>query len=1515
MEREEQKVPTTLSPVTLSLYGPAGLTSSPSTPFITSPYSIGELLKIATTSPNLDTISFLTQLLSLLGQSSCNPVLFLQKNTPSYLQSTTRKDFDILSAIIEIILSSSSRAKSDETSLALHKLWIKLFKVLLASSTPSKQHYEKIYELLSSVMASCNKPGETSNNVSTIFSAVKLIRKMAMPCPSSAALSHFYFVPNDCSLSSVIPPNTLWPFHKGFTIMMWLKADDLSKIVDTTPVLMRLRSSAKGFECYITNHTLNYRIVPIAYTKPSNLLIYYNNIGPDSNGIAIGELSKDKWQFLAISHDRTGNLSKLYFFLGTEERQYVVDYPKFPEDATFLEQVFFENFSGVASSVLIYAHPIPSAAITNIAASFPMGLHDVKHIDTFSALSPSNKYCAWTTLRTVGNTIHNIYDGAKGITAVLTGSSGVNIVTKDSRYLDPIHNIVPFFHLVPLLDVPLGQKLLNLSLNLSCTYLSNLRSTSFMLARFQKECKCFVRTLGLHLLRFNPMLPNEETIKYMSDLMLIDPSLQRAVLKMLMDTINFWLNIKIPLLPLFWETLKANFACAPKEYSSIINIPIILQFMESMDLSLQKAACCDKHSEDGITMHYSLGVRYENMRSLLKFLIINDSTKSVRNLPRIVHTLEQKPCPCLFLSLITLLKDICEGNSGYTIILCKMDGVNTILKTAQSYPVDVKVACISFAAIALEQLTGNPVFEVKGFKLALVHMLGDPSVLTQSIKLPTEEAKLPKEVLPARRATSFTFIPSNWFASPSGIRKFSAYVEKPNLVQEKPKKFPMKRANSFSEGNQEIEIESVKNRETMQLLSEREGQSTIMRSRFITEDAIHEAGEEEEEEYKSIVRQSSVIGNTNANLLFPEDIKDLPPSNPFLISPPPKLYESSPILLDSVHPDLELLYSAILLWLVGGRPEQALSLKRNSPILVPSQKPSISDPQVLPIFLSLVKRADSEDLLRRCLTDLITLAEANDINSQQMLSSTKLSKWLVLLESHWYGRLSNYHHENRNGLELLCAAFRLHSTILCEGLQSPGGIESIVKAFTLWSYAIQPGTEAKARRNASVGSIRDATTVENSWACLKYLWLQILQTVLPILAGNKNSGQIPILIETTLNLLIGQNFKKGQGVKIAQPANPFSAGTAMEDPLAPFRVSDQMLIEAALEITNTFCKDNSVLLVASMFAKVCKEQALDNHIQLLEAKREKTAQLIGKECGHTNFAALLLNIGIRNADPEDIGKWLIKAEKLARYLGLISEYAYAKGNTRVARNECKNLLLVIATLAKEYCLGHKTKTEAYIKAIEKTLASILLYILQASESMNAQMKEFVRKTLNINRSKNKAILDTMHKFFNTNAEEYAALLGVEYKLFYSANSNFVKALERVSDASLEILNNDFKKMAEYYVSKKREAKSKAEKAKLKSKLYFSHSQLTQAFKGNLPNSVRSIQGRNLVTSLAKPGQNREVDAKVDQNAKTVETVARRLERSFTFRRPRKYFQASSQAFWAYVHQRDSVSYENSLQKD
>jgi len=212
--------------------------------------------------PDTD-ISIPIQILTLLQNSLLDPVFLLQSNTQS-----TKQPFDLLIALIKLILVLS---KDDPKKT--REVWVKILNLLLKVSSPSRYHFEVVYESIACSLVDLNKLKDTPQFFNHILYALHLLKEM-LSSPKilpNEPLSYFYVMGDTPKLSTFIPPKTPWPFTSGFTIIMWIRVINCS--AHSLPILMRMRSSDKGFECYLKDHIITYRTLPAQYSPPCNTLL------------------------------------------------------------------------------------------------------------------------------------------------------------------------------------------------------------------------------------------------------------------------------------------------------------------------------------------------------------------------------------------------------------------------------------------------------------------------------------------------------------------------------------------------------------------------------------------------------------------------------------------------------------------------------------------------------------------------------------------------------------------------------------------------------------------------------------------------------------------------------------------------------------------------------------------------------------------------------------------------------------------------------------------------------------------------------------------------------------------------------------------------------------------------------------------------------------------------------------------------------------------------------------------
>ena len=337
----------------------------------------------------------------------------MTKLTPTYARYNSA-EFDLLNSLAELIFHYALDLKQ-EAAKKLHMLLLHIMKSFYQHITPLKQHYEKIFGCLSQFLFNCEKSNkeELIQKSYAIISGCKMLKMMLESGEKRAitgidrkpdiALERpcvmFYFLPNQCGLSvdlSSIRPQQ-WHFDKGYAVVMWIKycpgvlikekasINNSSGAIGSSslhenPILFRIRSNTKGFECFLNDNEMMYRTIPEAYSKPNS----------ESNGLKIGKLETNKWICLAIVHDNTA-VARVNVLMNAEETHYVTDYPKFHEGVV-QEITFCEAFPGYVSSVMMFEAPISGVAIRNLFNKTPHGLDCVDSVLSISSITQEKLY-------------------------------------------------------------------------------------------------------------------------------------------------------------------------------------------------------------------------------------------------------------------------------------------------------------------------------------------------------------------------------------------------------------------------------------------------------------------------------------------------------------------------------------------------------------------------------------------------------------------------------------------------------------------------------------------------------------------------------------------------------------------------------------------------------------------------------------------------------------------------------------------------------------------------------------------------------------------------------------------------------------------------------------------------------------------------------------------------------------------------------------------------------------------
>ena len=693
---------------------------------------------------------------------------------------------------------------------------------------------------------------------------------------------------------------------------------------------------------------------------------------------------------------------------------------------------------------------------------------------------------------------------------------------------------------------------------------------------------------------------------------------------MMFTTINFWINIDPFVQALYMETLKANISFDTKSYSRTVNARAIIHCMRSMEVSLQDNPCCERHAREMKTQPpVLLQKRLEQMKSILKFMIISNPENFEKDISVVLATLSMEITPCLFLTLLSLINEISEFNAGHIETLVYLKGFYTIFHSARNYPFDIKANCLIYAIFCLEELENIQKVSLKD------------SIMT-SIKAiyEREDRKEEKEIIRSRSENFFSkSVPQS----------------------------PVKRAKRRFSGEFEIPLSIAPGNVTTRkragsLLMEDKKQPTS-RSRIYS---LNEKTLSQKLPLKSI------------ELLKKKELK-IPLSMEF---------QYVNCLQDS-----EFLYSALLLWMVSPKPTSALSSNMQAvfPNILLEEKCTIFNPQVLDLILSLVFTSGNGLLLNRFLDDLRLLTEKSLENRTILLQRRKLMNWLIKIESILYqfiGKESNDQNAN-----LLSKAFSFHLSLICEALKNSTKIHEFIKYFFILSaeksaenykyktvcmkYLLWSTIKTYTNMISQAGPINSQQVIwQNAVFLVEPAFNFIIESRCDIkvvekkqspLASSFNKTDIE-LIDSLLGL-VAVFWREINTLLIVNEDKPFT------------KQSYQMLF-------NKIFRDKVFAEHLKLFDLLEADPTWGNYFKkMLFVPGLKQVK---KERGFLYCIVLLICLGLKSATWEDEAISLIKnTESCIKYMLGLVELSYYFGNKKTLKNAAENIQFLISYLLKE----------------------------------------------------------------------------------------------------------------------------------------------------------------------------------------------------------------------------------------
>lgn len=769
---------------------------------------------------------------------------------------------------------------------------------------------------------------------------------------------------------------------------------------------------------------------------------------------------------------------------------------------------------------------------------------------------------------------------------------------------------------------------------------------------------------------------------------------------MMFTTINFWTNIDPFLQALYIETLKANISFDSKSYSITVNVRAIIHCMKSMEVSLQGGPCCERHAgEMKIVPPVLLQKRFEQMKSLLKFMMISNPESCEKDIQVVLATMDMEISPCLFLTLLSLLNEVSEFNAGHIETLAFLKGFYSIFHSARNYPFDIKMHCLIFAIFCLEELENIQKINLKDLILTSFKALYE----RDAQKDEKESLRCQSEILFSRS------VPQSPVKKRE--RRFSGEINISLLIKSPGEVTKRKRAGSL-------------------LIEEKKQEHTRSRKYSLNEKTL-----------------SQKIIQKNFD---------------FMEKKQPKQSLSLEFQYVNCQRDSELLYSTLLLWMTSKKPIASLSSNMQSAYpnyLLKENLGIIVNAQALDIILSLVSKSGNGMLLNRFLDDLKLLIEKNVENRTILLQRRKLMKWMLKVESILYQYIGK--ESNDQNANLLSKAFSLHLGLICEVLKNSTKIVEFIKGFFILTmekssenekyktvcmkYLLWCTIKTYTNMISQAGPVNSQQVIwQNAVFLVEPAFNFIIESICNIqtlekkhspMASSFNKTDIEI-IDSLLGL-ISVFWREIDTLLNINEENPFTP-------------------EGYKMLFKKIFRDKIFAEHLKLFDLLDADPTWGNYFKkMLFVPGLKPVK---KERGFLFCIVLLICIGLKSVTSEsEVNSLLKNAEACTKYMLGLLELSYYFGNKKTIKNASENIQLLIACLLKE-----QMNQSYFNKAIQNTLALIFKIIFIMINSKQHAVIDMYKKYFLVGYGKLFVPIDKVADFISSPLKDLIEQLRPKY---------------------------------------------------------------------------------------------------------------------------------------------------------
>ena len=998
------------------------------------------------------------------------------------------------------------------------------------------------------------------------------------------------------------------------------------------------------------------------------------------------------------------------------------------------EIVFFENLFGAVSTILLFSRGRPSIHVERIRKLFPSGIHDPAAAKLLVQPLSEELWLCLTPCYAAQKCVPNLLNSApsRSIKAILRGNAGA--CRTGEKCVDAIDNVLPFLHLATCFfpEETKGGKMLNLTLKLALGQIKLLEEEDKLSVRVRKECKTLVEVLGYHLTLMRPGIVTAKTVKLINRIAQENEYLQERMLKLLIATMNFWINTSSYLYSLYWDTIKASFACNFKKLSCYLKVESVLQMMDNIGALLPSES---ESSEESCCARF-LYKYYEPMTGFVHFCILSQPLTMQQDVGKLLCIISRRPCHCMFVQILKLLKNLCEADAGYAKAFDSLKGLMTVFKAATSYSMDGKIECLRLFA-SLTDLSKRHKLTLKQKDIELVK---SAFVMFKDIRL-YQKPDDDHLSLPVSSPKANTMHNKHMLLCTDEKQRHP--VKSPAIRK------PRKQRRSTSEKCLKLRGGEASKTVAGAAGGSGSGSGSLQKGVRSLMDAVKKlhASNQSSDRSSDKDEPSQAFLDPKLTASVPEESQPQPSQDearsfqsPAAVKRVAKLYidaanvHGAALSFGGVSLEVVQLYNFLLLWALGA---DLTACAYNSPILRSKVKfknlALANNPNHIvvngePICLLgyIVKKMGSAKLSERLIKDMQTLCLNRPENIKALLVQTYFVRQLIKLEHRLHYNLSVI--QDGSTEELAKRTTGLVTGLLCEGLRWTSSIAFLLK---LVAFAAQI---AEAGKTAPLIVFSTSVSSQNLWLSILLDYSSCLSAYKPMNSQLAVWQNVPMMVVNSVRMLsiLGQEAKNEEQRLWLEVVGPKDGGL-VRIAAALFEIVQYFWAVPELVFISAASEDESAMRkhVLETIAKG-KSSALMHHLKLLtlEVKDEGCVRKSGRK--QTLVSALAQLFSIRLAKfPQvlpELEFWTEKASATVRYLFLTAEFARAVGESAICKEITGNLSVLFSVVVKATVTSSKDPVPEAFSLLQRLMNSTLRFMANIVVALpHSNTLEFYKK--------------------------------------------------------------------------------------------------------------------------------------------------------------------------------------------